>query len=63
MSPKSYRLIFASHSSIGSPSGFGKDKLGLYVRKSITSTKIFPVTQAAVAMVHGEIIDYESMGR
>ena len=28
MSPKNYRLVFASHSSIGSPSGFSKNNLG-----------------------------------
>ena len=35
MSPKSYRLIFASQSSTGLPSGFSKGSLGLYIGKSV----------------------------
>ena len=35
MRQKSYRLIFASHSSTTPPSGLGKDNLGLHVGKSV----------------------------
>ena len=35
MSPKTYRLIYASDSSTASPSGFSKGNLGLYEGKSI----------------------------
>ena len=35
MSPKAYRLIYASHSSTAPPSGFSRGNLGLYEGKSI----------------------------
>ena len=35
MSPKGYRLIFASHTFTSSHSGFSKGNLGLYVQKSV----------------------------
>ena len=55
MSPKSYRLIFASHSSTGLPSGCSKDNLGLHVGESVCDEyQNFTVSPAAVAMVHGE---------
>ena len=54
MSRKGYRLIFASHSSTGSPSGFSRDNLGLHVRESVCAkNQNFTVNPAAAAMVHG----------
>ena len=38
MSPKPYRLIFASDSSTGCPSGFSKGNLRLYVGESVCDT-------------------------
>ena len=39
MSPKSYRLIFASHSSTPSPLGFSKGNLAQYEGKSVSDKK------------------------
>ena len=51
--PRSYRLIFGSHRSIASPSGFSKGNLGLYVGKSMCNenhrfNKKIPVVAIAV---------------
>ena len=53
MSPKSYGLIFASHSSTASLSGFSKDKLGMYVGKSVCEkNKSFTCDTSVEAMTH-----------
>ena len=52
MSLKGYRLIFASHSATGSPSGFSK---GLYIGESVSDKfQTFTVNPGAVAMAHQE---------
>ena len=59
MNPKSYRLIFTNHSSIGSPSGFSNDNLRLHLQELFYNKyQIFTVILAYVAMAHGEIADY-----
>ena len=64
MSPKSYRLIFASHGFIGSPSGFNKDNIGVHVGESACGEyQNFTARPATVAMAHGEVEDYRSTGR
>ena len=51
MSPKSYRLIYASHSSTASPSGFSKSNLGLYEGKSFgNKNQSFTINTPAVVM-------------
>ena len=61
MGPERYRLISASHSSTGSPSGLSNDYLGLYARESVCDEyQTFTVNSASVAMVYGENSDYES---
>ena len=55
MSPKSYRVILASHSSSGSPTGFSRDNLGLYLRESVCDKyQNFTVEPTVVAMAYGE---------
>ena len=55
MSPKHSRLIFASHSSTGSPSSFSKDNLDLHVGESVCDKyQNFTDSPAAVAMAHRE---------
>ena len=55
MTPKNYRVIFASHSSTGSPSGFSKGNLGLYVEKSVCNkNQGFNKNTPAVAMAQWE---------
>ena len=64
MIPKSSRVIFASHCSTGSPSGFSKDNLGPYEGESICDKyQIFTVNPAAVAMTNEKITAYRSTGR
>ena len=59
MSPKSYRLIFASHSSTASPLGFSKGSLALYERKSVSDkNQSFTIGTPTVEMAQGEIKDY-----
>ena len=56
MSPERYRLIFASHSSTSSHSGFRKDNIGLHVRESVCDKhQNFIIISAFVAMTHGSI--------
>ena len=61
--PKKFRLIFASHSSTGSPSGFRKDGTKLNAAESVcdkyqnftfNNHQIFTVNPAAAVMVHGK---------
>ena len=53
--PESHRLIFASDSSTGSPSGFSKDNLGLYIGESVSDKyQTFTVNPAALVMGHRE---------
>ena len=55
MCRKGCRLIFASHSSTGSPSGFSKDNLGLYIGESVSDKyQTFTIDPGAVAMAHRE---------
>ena len=55
MSPKSYRLFFASHSSISSPSGFSRGNLGLHVGEFVCDKyPNFSSNSATVMMVHGK---------
>ena len=59
MSPESYRLIFDSHSSTDSPSGFSKGSLALYEGKSVSDkNQSFTISTPTVEMAQGEIKDY-----
>ena len=50
-SPKSYRLIFASHSFAGSSSDLNKDNLGLYAGESVLDKyQNFPYNSASAAL-------------
>ena len=55
MSPKCYRLMFASHSSTASPLGFSKGNLDLYEGKYVgDKNRSFTINSAVVAMVEWE---------
>ena len=53
--PESYRLIFASHSSTGLPSGFSKYNIVLHVGESVCDKyQNFSVNLVSASMVHRE---------
>ena len=55
MCPKSYRRIFASHSSTTSPSGFKEGDLGLYDGKFVGDiNQSFTINTPAVAIAQWE---------
>ena len=58
MRPKSYGPIFASHSSTASPSGLGKDEIGLYRQEhlSVIRNKVSPVGHQSKRWCIGKIV-------